>query len=271
MIDITPHRSTPDSVLDSIRVFKEFHKLLKRYAEGKNQRTLTFFGYTPLSQEWIDLIPSILSIFTPDIFVFHGHNSLVQRKWNSSCTILPQNAVIDMPGLPISLTTAHKTLSEVAEEQHTPAWAVSVTAAGRWNRPKNAANQDDYKLLKECIRPPRNFTKFGSITEVCNNPNYVRLEDKDDHSGYAYSLQDGLIMTYDTSDMLRQKLCRQKANLTHIDYGIAVFDLEYEDDSDLCPSGSYSHIKMARALAEFFESKYNTASDLTDCLRGENK
>ncbi|XP_050032279.3 uncharacterized protein [Dermacentor andersoni] len=251
---------------------QEFHKLVRRYAQGKNQSTLTFFGFTPSSQEWIDAIPSILSTFTPDLFVFRGHNSPATTR-QTSCTIFPQNAIIHMPGLPISLTTAHRIMSKVATERqgNAPAWAVSVTAAGRWYQLNNDSNQSDYTLYKECSRLPANVTQLGSIKEVCNNSKYVLSEYIDDRTGYAYSHEDGLIMTYDTSDTLRQKLCRQKENLTHIVYGIAVFDLEHEDDSDLCSSGSYSRLKAARSLAEFFESKFNTTSDLTDCLSVRDK
>ncbi|KAH6943323.1 hypothetical protein HPB50_019463 [Hyalomma asiaticum] len=62
-----------------------------------------------------------------------------------------------------------------------------------------------------------------------------------------------------------------KGDHTSTDFGIAVFDVEYEDFANTChfanSRGSFSRLKAIRQVMDFFRANFKTPSDTAACLR----
>ncbi|KAK8764840.1 hypothetical protein V5799_032549 [Amblyomma americanum] len=96
--------------------------------------------------------------------------------------------------------------------------------------------------------------------KVCNHKEYSKLMKYDVRYDVVYTKKgDSHIFTYDNEKAFFQKLCKLKANHTKLKYGIAVYDLEYEDYNGLCAlqkhfEGPYSRLQALRKIVDFSKS-----------------
>ncbi|XP_077544592.1 uncharacterized protein LOC144157648 [Haemaphysalis longicornis] len=208
------------------------------------------------------------SVFRPDIFIFRGHYSLVNHD-RHGCKIVPPTLTKAVHGFPFTLATAHEAVKELAaKDSGNTSLAVSVTMAGRWNRPLDFWRYTEkyYAPFQSCTRLPQGSNQFGSIFEVCLGDKYktphVHGEYKDE---YRYSFNDGLSFTYDSSVSLKRKLCGFKSNMTKVSYGVAVFDMQYEDWTSYCYVDTFARLRTLKRVTEYFVSGFQLTTDLTDC------
>ncbi|XP_077544648.1 uncharacterized protein LOC144157749 [Haemaphysalis longicornis] len=180
----------------------------------------------------------------------------------------PPNIYKATPDFPVSMQAAHEGLLQLASEGHHCAWAVSMSAAGRWNRPLMGAslNRRDYEPFSPCAPLPFKKKQLGTILDVCYVFYYERSTSSAYKTMFAFSTQMGISMMYDSAETMREKLCNFKANMTEVKYGVAVFDAEYGDPEGWCKFGKFGRIAMAGRLVAYFGDKFKTGSDLTDCL-----
>ncbi|KAH9364754.1 hypothetical protein HPB48_019429 [Haemaphysalis longicornis] len=115
--------------------------------------------------------------FRPDIFILRGHYSLANHD-KPNCKILPVTLMEDIPEAPFTLVTAHNALKEVAAKAKGSdiSLAVSVSVAGRWYRPLNYAqkNEWDYAPFKPCTKLPEGYGQYGNIGEVRRHTANIR-------------------------------------------------------------------------------------------------
>ncbi|XP_077544653.1 uncharacterized protein LOC144157759 [Haemaphysalis longicornis] len=173
----------------------------------------------------------------------------------------PPNIYKHTAGFQVSMQDAHTALKQLAPDCGECAFAVSLTAAGRWNKPL-----DDFSPFRHCQRLPKDKQQLGSISEVCPRENFHYARDADAETMYAYSLNEHITMIYDNAKTMAFKLCSLKSDMTGVKYGIAVFDLQYEHATPQCGFPEFSRIDMARRLTTFFKAKFNFPSNLTKCL-----
>ncbi|XP_077547638.1 uncharacterized protein LOC144159846 [Haemaphysalis longicornis] len=215
MMDINPRSLiSSDEVYRTFELFKAFYKLLDAQATPRGETTLVFFGFSPVSQQWVSSFPRFFSAFRPDIFVVRGHNSLVNHN-DPGCKIAPPTLMGEHSGFPFSLSTAHTAVNEVASSKYAvnTSLAVSVSMAGRWNRPRSYPNTDveDYRLFKSCTALPSGLQQFGNIYEVCSSNKFIKFVAGKYLDGYSYSIPEGLSFTYDTPRSLKEKATDARA------------------------------------------------------------
>ncbi|XP_054923785.1 uncharacterized protein [Dermacentor andersoni] len=139
---------------------------------------------------------------------------------------------------------------------------------GRWTVLK--AGQPP-NFLSLCEHDP-GAESFGSYADVCDDPDF-------DHDFYYNStvygslfrsLSNGQMFSFDNEWTLLEKLCRLKAQYLSVTFGIAAFDVDYDDFLGICSStnyfGEFSRICTLKDLVDFFEEKFNDPSAMDDCL-----
>ncbi|XP_075551335.1 uncharacterized protein LOC142584891 [Dermacentor variabilis] len=207
--------------------------------------------------------------FRPHLFVIRGHYSLVNHN-APDCRIVAPTFQSRTTGTYFSLHNAHAALRFVntRDPGGATSLAVSVSMQGRWNRPKAYLQHEasKYGFLEPCIKLPAGVQQFGNMYEICSKPSYQAIYDRTYKAEYRYNFEDGLSFTYDTFQSLREKLCYYKTNLTSVPYGLALFDMQYEDWIGFCFSEKFARLRALRKLLDFITQHFRFASDLTDCL-----
>ncbi|KAL1430355.1 hypothetical protein MTO96_015063 [Rhipicephalus appendiculatus] len=272
MVDISPYTETEVEVAKIVALFKRFYELLaeQSYESGFGQHTIIFFGFSPLNHRWISFVPSLFSTFRPHLFVIRGHYSLINNN-ESDCRIVAPTFQSRVAGTYFSLSNAHGALKYVAQTvpEDATMLAVSASAAGRWNRPQNYLRHQasNYRFLEKCTKLPQNVQQFGNMYEICSRPGYNQVYDRAYKAEYRYNFDDGLLFSYDTSESLKEKLCYYKTNLTSIPpYGLALFDMQYEDWIGVCFGEKFGRLRALRRLLDFLTERFRFASDFTECL-----
>ncbi|KAL1413896.1 hypothetical protein MTO96_007945 [Rhipicephalus appendiculatus] len=131
----------------------------------------------------------------------------------------------------------------------------------RWSRSSRPARRG---------LPRRRF--FGSYTEVCKTPPFSTnlLHEAQRYAMRAFDPGTRRMFVFDDEQSLCQKLCFAKANLTDVAFGVAVYDLDYEDTDDTCSNlnsmGPYSRLQIVSNVAKFLASQFTDPSRLAACF-----
>ncbi|KAK8762699.1 hypothetical protein V5799_026037 [Amblyomma americanum] len=118
-----------------------------------------------------------------------------------------------------------------------------------------------------------NMNKAFECLKVCNDPNFAGrfAYSQQEASMQALHSRERLILSYDNEVGLCKKLCTVKARQPSRYFGVAVFDLDYEDFSNACASmnreGAFSRLRAVRGVLNYFRTVYKTAADEAGCLR----
>ncbi|KAL3197245.1 hypothetical protein MRX96_014853 [Rhipicephalus microplus] len=82
---------------------------------------------------------------------------------------------------------------------------------------------------------------------------------------------DGRILSFDNNTDMVQKLCSLRLQHLTFAYGIAAYDVDYEDYSQVCDSvsvlGSFTRVFTLTLLRDYVEIVFNVRNEYTDCLR----
>ncbi|KAH8037990.1 hypothetical protein HPB51_020510 [Rhipicephalus microplus] len=165
--------------------------------------------------------------------------------------------------------------------------ATSVTMKGRWTVLEEGERA---QFLATCVHDP-SAESFGEVAKAWNlySAAYIKRQDFEtipflqvceDPSFEPMSRNSQLYgtLTYNTSHVFafddeaafQQKLCRLKADRSSQYFGIAVFDLEYEDFSNACDPanshGAFARLKALRRIIDFFKTNFKKPSDRAACL-----
>ncbi|KAK8756511.1 hypothetical protein V5799_000782 [Amblyomma americanum] len=102
------------------------------------------------------------------------------------------------------------------------------------------------------------ISKVFLALRVCNHKEYAKNIKYNDRYDVMYikKTDDMLVFSYNDEKAFCQNLCNLKGNHTSLKYGIAVYDLEYNDYHGLCVpqksfEGSYSRIQALRKTKIF--------------------
>ncbi|XP_077491616.1 uncharacterized protein LOC144102177 [Amblyomma americanum] len=213
--------------------------------------------------------------YQPDVVIAQGHYYTGDNIF-IDCRVFPPT-LLNRPQDPNSsyqhdLTTAVDsilTLSRLTRLTKRTLWAVSVTMKGRWTTP---LSRNPFGFLVQCVNDPRSES-FGSYAEICRDPAFEQQ--------FTYSAEHGAVLTYnatvrrvftyDNEAGFCKKLCRVQGDHQDQRFGIAAFDLDYEDFSNECASmnkyGTFSRLRALRRIVEFFRTSFKTGADESACLR----
>ncbi|KAL1413901.1 hypothetical protein MTO96_007950 [Rhipicephalus appendiculatus] len=116
---------------------------------------------------------------------------------------------------------------------------------------------------------------FGSYTDVCNTPPFSSNFRFDAHHSAMLTFDPGhsqrRMFVYENEKSLCRKLCLAKANITKLEFGVAIYDLDYEDTDNTCADqnakGAYSRLQTVSTVLKFLVSKFTDPSKLDECSR----
>ncbi|XP_075724180.1 uncharacterized protein LOC142766839 [Rhipicephalus microplus] len=201
--------------------------------------------------------------FTPSIVISIGHYRRADDK-HSVCAIMPPTRHPDdipseriLRAYDFDLSTPITLLSWLYSNGTDTKGVVSVTLKGRWTRPVNFRNTGFYGACSSVDIP------FGSYTEVCPSGgpmstaplNYSTKH----HAMITYISKIRRTFTYDDERAFAEKLCRVKALRTDVPFGIAVYDVDYDDYYNSCYTlnlyRAYSRLKALRKVVNYFKKE----------------
>ncbi|XP_065301972.2 uncharacterized protein [Dermacentor albipictus] len=225
---------------------------------------LPTFGWVRMTAKYFE------RYFKPDIVVSLAH-LVVEDKHLADCTIMPPTFLY-LPyakSYAYSLMTAHQAVKEMKHLSPNVTMAVSVGLYGRWYKPSNGKTLDTsphkkYSVQKECA----DITEFqlGNVADVCKSPNYQKTYyDEAHHAMVAYNEDLERMFVYDDEKALNAKLCRAKQFYYNFKYGVAAYNLEYADGSDVCGTGEFPRIRALRRITKSLAQAFKSPLSVKDC------
>ncbi|KAL3197228.1 hypothetical protein MRX96_014837 [Rhipicephalus microplus] len=175
--------------------------------------------------------------FTPSIVISIGHYRRADDK-HSVCAIMPP--------------TRHP--DDIPPERILRAYDFDL---GRWTRPVNFRNTGFFGACSSVDIP------FGSYTEVCPSGGPMSTAplnySTEHHAMITHISKIRRTFTYDDERAFAEKLCRVKALRTDVPFGIAVYDVDYDDYYNSCYTlnlyRAYSRLKALRKVVNYFKKE----------------
>ncbi|KAK8757190.1 hypothetical protein V5799_000110 [Amblyomma americanum] len=269
VIDIPAYRFTTfatDLVFTTLRQLNVYVQDIR----GQGQSSITVYGSVSSTGQWNNYFKyNFMHSFKPDLFISHGYQ-LYEDFHREPCFVTPPT-LLEKPPLPDlnihDLRDAMEALAAFGAEADAPSLSLSVTMKGRWS-----------KLLPNS--PPEVFSRCGRepppplpvrYMELCGTAPYSNnfAYDQVHYAMRTYDSRTGAIFVYDNEQSLCEKLCRAMANYTQVQFGLAVFDLDYEDGDNACSVqnrfGNFSRLKTMNRLLECFTDQYNNPANRAEC------
>ncbi|KAH7950242.1 hypothetical protein HPB49_021552 [Dermacentor silvarum] len=255
---------TNDVAESSVQVALDLLKLVNDLSElqrTKGHSCFMAFAAVVPNTVWASFyVGAFAKTVWPHIFIGLGHYVNGDNTFTDCCIMPP--TVVMRPAQAMVVGS----FDMLTSNSTPPVWAISVTMKGRWTV---AEAEETPNFLSRCVHDP-SAESFGNIAQVCNDPDFERVvNDLQLHSTLTYGDNHSRVFSYDDEYAFREKLCRLKAEHTSIEFGIAVFDLEYEDFSNSCSfansRGAFSRLKLLRLLIDFFSTKFHDQTDFAAC------
>ncbi|XP_070380407.1 uncharacterized protein [Dermacentor albipictus] len=205
-------------------------------------------------------------VFVPTLFISQGHYAFGDSEM-PDCKVVPPTVLQKTtltPGYTYDLGGATTALRQVQIAGGSARWLVSVGMKGRWSTAYDVTTP--LSIGSRC-KHDVGAVPFGNYAQVCRDPS-LRTRLRYDDRYHAMETSDATkqrMFVYDNERGLCEKLCRVKSRNPQLRFGVAVYDLEYEDYADGCSDlnafGAFSRIKMVRRVVDYYGSLPADASD----------
>ncbi|KAL3197196.1 hypothetical protein MRX96_014809 [Rhipicephalus microplus] len=142
---------------------------------------------------------------------------------------------------------------------------------GRWTTSVDAATT--LSIGSRC----KYSVPFGCYAQIflttsldCRSAGMASLRPRLRYNNDYYAMETGdarrhRMFLYDNDRRGSKKLCNIKSQNLQLRFGVAVYDLEYEDYGDACADlnafGAFSRVKMVRKIVDYYGSLPSDASD----------
>ncbi|KAL1472693.1 hypothetical protein MTO96_022867 [Rhipicephalus appendiculatus] len=260
----TPKRPTRDEAKKAVSTLKTINRLLDTQ-RNRGDFAITVIAVPHPEFEWSQAFAKYFSDlrFTPYLYISFGH---YRRGDNlrTNCAIMPPTRHPDdtppdaiYQDYDYDLSTPVFSLRELYAMGTDTRGLVSVTLKGRWAEPQFTKNVD---FFKPCV-PDAKLASFGKYSDVCHGGgarfvalfNYSTVH----HAVITYIESLRRTFVYDDERAFAEKLCRVKALGTDVPFGIAVYDLDYDDFENKCQRqnmhGAFSRLKALRKIVDYFK------------------
>ncbi|KAL3213421.1 hypothetical protein MRX96_051692 [Rhipicephalus microplus] len=167
--------------------------------------------------------------------------------------------------------TAYYAVNDMSARSARARGLLSVTLKGRWNVLRSGAKADFYEL---CESDP-STNSFGSYTEVCpgrrsgDKTVYQITYSMDHASTLCNAAGSQRVFTYDNEDALAVKLCFVRNDFPDLKFGIAVYDIDYDDHENECASlnrfGRHSRLKQVKKVLDYARLHFGASFDRKAC------
>ncbi|KAH7942874.1 hypothetical protein HPB52_002051 [Rhipicephalus sanguineus] len=199
--------------------------------------------------------------FTPNLLILFGHYRLGDN-FRTNCAIMPPTRHPDdippdalLQDYSFDVATPVFSLRKLYDEGTDTRGVVSVTLKGRWAEPQFA---NDVDFFQPCV-PDINLGSFGRITAVCPGGGQLRAQlnySTEHHAMITYIAYLRRTFVYDDEMAFAEKLCRAKSLAASVPYGIAAYDIDFEDYENRCAhqnrNGAFSRLKALRKVVDYF-------------------
>ncbi|KAH6943041.1 hypothetical protein HPB50_014219 [Hyalomma asiaticum] len=273
ILDTPTHGLVASSVEQMLESLKLLDKVLK--SKKTPQKTcVTAIAAHPSGKELTNVYAEKFSkIFLPDIVIILAHIIQGDNTFKD-CHVVPPTMLNrpirldDNSSYKTDLNIASDTIRKLTVLGVDTAWALSVTLKGRWTVLKAGERPD---FLSKCENDP-SAESFGSYAEVCNNTNFV---DDIDYKSIALgklfrSISDGRLLAYDNDTTLIYKLCRVRVHQLAFSFGVAAYDVDYDDFEGVCksnPFGAFTRLFSLSDVLVYFSGVFDVPAQLEDCLK----
>ncbi|XP_070379077.1 uncharacterized protein [Dermacentor albipictus] len=273
----TPATAVRDQMKAAIATLKAMNRLLGTLRARGN------FSITALAMPQPDLWWSLIFAadftdigFTPSLIITFGHYRFGDNTVQHCAVMPPTRHPDDTPPDDIArdykfdLSTAVSSIRALLKASPNTTGLVSVTLKGRWTKPRVP---DSVDFFTRCSSDPK-IESFGSYTEVCPGGSSgagARLDYSEKHYAViTYIKSKNRTFVYDDEKAFAAKLCHAKSMAPNVTFGIAVYDIDYDDFADTCRSlnkyNRYSRLRAVKKVVESFR-RQKAAFKKDDCVR----
>ncbi|XP_077490937.1 uncharacterized protein LOC144101677 [Amblyomma americanum] len=198
------------------------------------------------------------NVYTPTLFISQGHYAFGDNT-KPGCRVTPPTMLLKTPafeGYTYDLTDAVSALQRIHHTGASTKLLVSFSMKGRWTVVKPSF---PLELSSECYSD-RSAEPFGAYVEVCTDAGFVKHLNfvPKFEAMYTYDRAYRTMFVYDNEEGLCRKMCQLNSQNHPLKFGIAVYDLEYDDYNNTCSDlniyGEFSRLKMVRKVVEYFRS-----------------
>ncbi|KAL3213420.1 hypothetical protein MRX96_051691 [Rhipicephalus microplus] len=214
---------------------------------------------------------------TPYIFIAIGHYFYGDNTVKNCAIMPPTRHPLDTPGEDViaeynfDLGTALFAINSMSTKSPRARGLVSVTLKGRWNVLRSGGKVD---FFERCVSDP-SANSFGSYTEVCpgrrsgDKTVYQITYSMDHASTLCNAAGSQRVFTYDNEDALAVKLCFVRNDFPDLKFGVAVYDIDYDDHENECASlnrfGRHSRLKQVKKVMDYIRMHSGASFDMKAC------
>ncbi|XP_070389132.1 uncharacterized protein [Dermacentor albipictus] len=225
----------------------------------------------PYNAGWVNYVADKMkTVYRPDLFVSQGHYTYGDNE-AITCAVVPPTSLFrpnKLLGYAHDLNTAALALQQLESQGASSRWSISVGMKGRLAAP---LPKFPLEIFSPCYQNPV-APAFDTYTEVCNNQQlwHKPAYDNEHDTMLTRNTKMNMMFVYDNEQSLCRKLCRVKANYTKLRFGLAAFDLDYEDYSNSCRQdnkfSAFSRLQTLRKLVDYFKDHFEKRIDEPGCI-----
>ncbi|XP_077489339.1 uncharacterized protein LOC144100198 [Amblyomma americanum] len=269
----TPTGATQTEMMTAMLRLKVLADLAKRQRAPRRSVFTALAAPSP-ARQWIHYFDEEFKRiqFIPDLLVVYGHYPFGDNTVDN-CAVMPptQLSAVRLPhefqgSYVYDMSYGPHGIRELERRRVPTAGLVSVTMKGRWTTPSPGR---PLEFFERCERDP-GATSFGSYTEVCRGQGYLRYEPQH-YAMLAYETTNRTLFAYDNEEGLAAKLCRVKNEVLDVNFGIAAYDVDYDDYANECRMmnklGAHSRLKVLRKILDYYRSLASQIFNETSCAR----
>ncbi|KAL1427099.1 hypothetical protein MTO96_017707 [Rhipicephalus appendiculatus] len=231
-------KSTLEEMLESLKLIDGFVRSKGAWPKTCHTVVAVPTPDTGLEDVYLEVFPKI---FTPSVVVILSHYVEGDNTFQD-CRVVPPTMLTRPTSLTMNsaykfdLNSAAESIEKLIARGMDATWALSVTMKGRWTKLKAGEPVD---FLSECEHDP-SAESFGRYADKCGDPSFSYKNDSKSQvvGALYYNKMDGRILSFDNNTNLVLKLCRLRAQHLTFAYGIAAYDVDYDDYSEVCESMS---------------------------------
>nr|XP_054924200.1 uncharacterized protein LOC129383602 [Dermacentor andersoni] len=268
----TPVMTSRSQTLAAVATLKEINSLLDIPRQRGNP-CITALTVPDPELDWsLEYAMNFRDLdFNPHLLISLGHYRFGDNTVKDCAIMPPTRHPFDTPPDDITnsynydLATTVYSIREFYLKTMNIRGLVSVTMKGRWTVPLSS---DKVDFFSRCLSDPT-ANSFGSYTEVCprtssepGDKNRTQFTYSDQHCAmitYIPSINRAFV--YDNEEGLAVKLCSAKSDYPELKFGIAAFDIEYDDYDNKCASlnmyGRNSRLKQLKMVVDYFRGHSN--------------
>ncbi|XP_077547774.1 uncharacterized protein LOC144160027 [Haemaphysalis longicornis] len=262
-IDFT--RFDAEEFRDALATLRVLNNTLQGLRTKATEVAYTGLGFYVVAGNRLSVLDALTAVYTPSFIVAHGHIGFDELEYGGKCFVYPPTI---MNGAMLYEPSQLKALEMLEELNKTDACALVVSVA-MFGRKYRAVENGDLRIGTECTYHSDDYLVPYEV--LCTNTAFRSnvTEDPTNKAIFSYDDATRWVVTFDNELTLRTKLCEGKSQNLALEYGVAVYGMEYSDYAVRCPDlsthGSYTRLLMVKKVRDFLTGKFTKSDDEEHC------